>query len=57
MAKMSQNTLVISVSKLLRDTEEDKSLVTPEIIEQLEAILVELVGEQAMVEVTLAEGE
>ena len=56
MAKMLQDTLVINVSTLLRDTDERSALITPEILTQLDAVLVELIADsRAMIEVTMVD--
>lgn len=58
MAKMLQDTLVISVSKLLRDDGDQENIITPEILDQIEAILAELVSDTtAMIEVTKVASE
>ena len=52
MAKMIQDTVVITVAKLLRDDDEQTTTLSAEVMEQLEAILGELIDDSsAMVEI------
>ena len=43
MAKLNEDIVVIKVSKLLRDTEEDAPILDDQIIDQLEQVIGELV--------------
>lgn len=52
MAKLIQNTLVIQVSKMVRDSEPSAPLIDPDIVAQLEAVIAELAGGEVMVEIT-----
>jgi len=55
MAKMIQDTVVITVAKLLREDDEQTTTLSPEIMDQLEAILGELIGDgSAMIEIAKA---
>lgn len=53
MAKHITQTLTITVSKLVRDTEPTKDLIEAELIEQLEAVITELVDDKVLVEVSV----
>jgi len=45
MAKLNQQSIVITVSELLRDGDQQKVLLSPEMTAQLEAVVEQLVGE------------
>jgi hypothetical protein len=45
MAKLNQQSIVITVSELLRDGDEQKVLLSSEMTAQLEAVVEQLVGE------------
>lgn len=47
MAKLNTSTLVISVSQLLKDTDTEHVLLTQATIEQIEAVVAELVTQDA----------
>lgn len=56
MAKLVETALVIKVSKLAKDSETVEELVSAELLDQLEAVLEELIGDdRAMVEVIKTE--
>lgn len=55
MAKINESVLVIKVSELVPDSAETAPVLGQEIIDQLEAIIQELAGDKALVEV--ANGE
>lgn len=60
MAKVNSKSLVITVSQLLKDTDADSVLLSPQSIEQIEAVVAQLVAEDAgnnpvVVEVQVAE--
>lgn len=54
MSKINQATLVITVSELLRDSEEPGDLFDAEAKAQLEAIIQELMGKPVLVEIEQA---
>jgi len=55
MAKMIQDTVVITVAKLLRDDDEQTTTLSQETMDQLEAILGELIDDgSAMIEIVKA---
>lgn len=54
MAKMQTETVVISVTKLLKDSESETPILTEDITASLEAVVSELAGTGALVEVTKA---
>jgi hypothetical protein len=51
MAKINEQTLVITVSQLVRDDESAKVLLSDEVIAQLEAVVSELAGTGTLVEI------
>jgi hypothetical protein len=51
MAKLNTQTIAITLSKLIKDTEEGSPILTDHDLAQLEAIVTELVGDKVMVEV------
>jgi hypothetical protein len=51
MAKMNSQSLVITVSQLLRDSDEAAPILSQEIIAQLEAVISELAGSGVIVEI------
>ncbi len=56
MAQMIESVAVVKISKLLKDGEEVTELLDADVIQQLEAILGELVGDdKALVEVIKAD--
>lgn len=54
MAKIVSETVVITVSKIVKDTEDGSPILSEEIALALEQVAQELVGEQAVVEVERA---
>ena len=57
MAKIVSQTFVVTVSKLARDTESAGQLVTDDFAANLEAVVQELVGQNAVVEVMGVEND
>ncbi len=51
MARLNSKKIVVKVSKLQKDNEEDDQLLSSEAIEQLEAIIAELAGAGVIVEI------
>jgi hypothetical protein len=51
MARLNSREILIKVSKLQRDDEENEQLLTSESIKQLEAIITELAGTGVLVEI------
>jgi hypothetical protein len=54
MAKMQTETVVITVTKLLKDTQLEDVILTDDTVSSLEAVVQELAGAGALVEVTKA---
>lgn len=54
MAKINEQTLVITVSQLVKNDAPNQALLSEEIIAQLEAVVAELAGAGTMVEITQA---
>ena len=54
MAKINEQTLIITVSQLIRDTDETEVLLSPDVIAQLEAVVAELAGAGTLVEIRQA---
>jgi hypothetical protein len=54
MAKINEQTLIITVSQLVRDADEVETLLSPELIAQLEAVVTELAGNSTLVEIRQA---
>jgi hypothetical protein len=54
MAKINEQTLVITVSQLVRDDAPVQALLGPEIVAQLEAVVAELAGSGTLVEIRQA---
>jgi translation initiation factor IF-2 len=54
MAKMQTETVVITVTKLLKDTQEEEVILTSDTVLSLEAVVQELAGAGALVEVQKA---
>ena len=52
MARLNETKITLKVSKLQRDNEEDTNLISTETVQQLEAIVAELVGQGVLVEIT-----
>jgi hypothetical protein len=54
MAKLQEEVLVIKVSKLLKDTDNQDELLSEEVLQNLEAVMQQLVGAGALIEINLA---
>jgi len=54
MAKINSQTLVITISKMVRDSEPETPVLDDEIVSQLEAVVTELAGSGVLVEVEQA---
>lgn len=54
MAKITQQTLVITVSQMVRDSDPEVVILTDDVIAQLEAVISELAGEKSLVEIDKA---
>ena len=54
MAKINEQTLVITVSQLVRDDTAVSALLTEEVVAQLEAVVGELAGTGTLVEIKTA---
>jgi len=54
MAKMQTETLVITVTKLLKDTDTESTVLTDDVVGSLEAVVSELAGAGALVEIQQA---
>jgi hypothetical protein len=54
MAKINEQTLVITVSQLVKDSADIQPLLSAEIISQLEAVVAELAGAGVLVEINQA---
>jgi putative transposon-encoded protein len=54
MAKIQEEVLVIKVSKLLKDSEQEKTVLTEDVTASLEAVVTELAGAGALVEIQKA---
>jgi hypothetical protein len=52
MAKLQTETIVIQVSKLYKDAETPTEIISAEVISSLEAVVQELAGDGALVEIT-----
>lgn len=55
MAKINEKIIVVKVSELLKDTDEARAILSDEVLEQLEAVIKELAGPSALVEIEHAE--
>ena len=55
MAKIVSDAVVIEISRIAKDDEELSSIVSSEVIETLEQVVKQLVGDAAVVEVKAAE--
>jgi len=53
MAKLQTETLVIQVSKILKDSDEQTEIISSEVVASLEAVVQELAGNGAVVEITV----
>lgn len=54
MAKIQEQNVVITVSKLVKDSEQTQALVTQEVMDALASVAEELLGNGVVVEVNLA---
>lgn len=54
MAKINEQTLVITVSQLVKDNDPMESLLSDEVVAQLEAVVGELAGAGTLVEIKQA---
>lgn len=54
MAKINEQTIVITVSQLIKDSAEAQPLLSADIVAQLEAVVAELAGPGTMVEIQQA---
>jgi hypothetical protein len=54
MAKINEQTLVITVSQLIKDDAPTESLLSEEVVSQLEAVVGELAGAGTLVEIKQA---
>jgi hypothetical protein len=54
MAKINEQTLVITVSQLMRDDAPVEALLSKEVVAQLEAVVAELAGTGTLVEIKQA---
>ncbi len=55
MAKMHEEMVVIKVSELLKDDADENEIIDAELIENLEAVIQELVGDSKLVELIRGE--
>jgi len=53
MAKIHEEIIVIKVSKLLKDNESADAILNPEVVASLEAVVQELSGDRALVELAI----
>ena len=51
MAKLNEDMVVIKVSELLKDTDEQRKIMNPDIVSTIEAAVQELVGPGKLVEI------
>ena len=51
MAKLNEDMVVIKVSELLKDTDKQRKIMNPEIVNTIEAAVQELVGPGKLVEI------
>ena len=51
MAKLHEEIIVVKVSKLLKDNEPEHSIMAPETLVSLEAVIQELAGQSVLVEI------
>jgi hypothetical protein len=54
MAKLQEQVLVIKISRLLKDTEEESPLLHAPDLQSLEQVVQELAGERSLVELQIA---
>lgn len=53
MAKIQEEIIVVKVSKLLRDTDAEAAIMSPDAVASLEAVIQELSGTNALVELSI----
>lgn len=53
MAKIQEEIIVIKVSRLLKDTETSEVIMNPDVVASLEAVIQELAGGNALVELAI----
>ncbi len=51
MAKINEDHVVIKISELLKDSDEGRKLVSPEVIASLQEVIKELVGGNVLIEI------
>lgn len=51
MAKMASETIVITVSKLVKNSDEETTIMTDDTVSALEQVLGELIGNNSMIEI------
>jgi hypothetical protein len=54
MAKLQEDVLVVKISKLIKDSDSVSTALNEELITSLEAVVQELAGAGALVEITIA---
>jgi hypothetical protein len=54
MAKLQEEVLVVKVSKLLKDSDSQEELLSEDTLQNLEAVLQQLVGSGALIEISIA---
>ena len=54
MAKIQEEVVVIKVSKLLKDSETESTVLTADVVASLEAVVQELAGANTLVEIQVA---
>lgn len=52
MAKLQEDVLVIKISKLVKDSDSVSTALSEDLVASLEAVVAELVGDGALVEIT-----
>ena len=55
MAKINEDVVVIKISELLKDSDEGRKLVNPEVVASLQEVIKELVGGNVLIEIETAE--
>jgi|TARA_B100000073_G_scaffold337916_1_gene334452 hypothetical protein len=55
MAKINEDVVVIKISELLKDSDESRKLVGPEVVTSLQEVIKELVGGNVLIEIENAE--
>jgi hypothetical protein len=54
MAKINQQNLVITLSNLIKDSDTESTILSPDAVESLEAVIAELAGAGVIVEIQQA---